>query len=149
MKHISKWLIPAGPLALAMSMVMTSGSALAAQYDGTDPNSTGCATASLTSTVYSVSNVDGFGGFLELRWSGKCDTAWARFTCHASNGCFNFRVSIVRDDGASESVEVPWPDWMWSGDQIYTLQLNDGSQYTAQACYLDENRGTERCTPSF
>jgi len=136
-----------GALLLALAVPET---ALALAHDGTDPHGTGC---DANGTVYSpshVTSVDGFGSLLELRFSTGCSTAWARFTCHAANDCFNYVLDVTRSNGTSESMSIDWP-WAETCDgcQLYTLQLFDGVGYTAQACYTDEHQGIPRCTSKY
>lgn len=96
------WALPITSV-IVVSGMLVSGPAYAANYDGTDPGSTGCA-GPYANTEYALSVP---GGTLELRFSTLCLTAWARFTCQISGGCTNYRLFVHRNtDGKEEGVRV-------------------------------------------
>ncbi len=82
-------------------------------YDNTDPSNTydsygyTCdASAGSHGTAY------GDQGYVELRYSSNCQTAWARFTCTSPNvffnTCFDYEFKVVRTtDGATIDKYVP------------------------------------------
>lgn len=140
-------------LAICLPLVAVVGfaipsSARAATYDGTDPNGTGRA-GSYANTEYSDPVP---GGTLELRFSTRCLTAWARFTCQTSDRCTNYRLSIHRNgDSKEEGASVSWPSSTADGAQLYTLQLDDGAGATTRACitYIALYPPPTDCTSSF
>jgi hypothetical protein len=139
-------------VAVAITSLAAAVPASAAPYDGTNPHSTGCDTGATSVRSTNVDDSDrGNYGLLELRFSSDgCATAWARFTCETNSGppqCIGtFTITLRRSDGKTETVSVFFPNWMGYQDQIYTLQLNDDYQYTAQACYTG---AIQVCTGSF
>lgn len=99
------------------------------QYDGTNPESTGCYTGATTQYSKNVDNVT-----IELRFSWNCYTAWARVTCN-SGDCTNYTLSVVRNDGSSQSFTVNWPYATCLYCAAYTNQLYDLDPLQSQACY--------------
>jgi hypothetical protein len=112
--------------ALAFAPILAS----AAQYDDTDPISTGC--ANTVQTIYSI-NAD--GGLLELRFSNGCYTAWAKFTCQTAGGC-SIGMKVERSANSPAGflrLTVTAPS-IANGDTRYTQQLYDGGANRALAC---------------
>lgn len=123
-------------------------------YDGSDPNATSCANPDHASTIDGIAIDPPNGpdaGWLELRWSSSCLTAWARFTCNDFL-CSNYRIWIHRNnDGKEESVSVSFPRFTANGAQLYTLQLYDGGGISAKACFrlTDDPSAPTHCTSPF
>jgi len=133
------------PLAALLLALLNIG-VLAAQYDGTDPNSTGC--ANNASTIYSINVTQ---GTLQLRFSNTCYTAWARFYCHSSGYCQNYEILVERSasspDGSQAYYDVvDWPYSTPAGALIYTPQVYDAGADRSQACYRDDPYGSFQCT---
>jgi hypothetical protein len=119
----------------------------ASAYDGTDPNSTGCAASA--STVYFIT-ID--QGTTQLRFSSSCQTAWARFVCaQPGAGCTEYQIQIYRNtDGYSQVNGVSYPFYTAPNEQLYTNQLNDGSGVSAKACYrAAATNWIFQCTSSY
>lgn len=144
-----RWATVASLVAVVVASVTLTGTPAhaIAVVDGSDPNATGCANSA--ATEYSTQVPDTLNaGRLELRWSSGCETAWARFTCYVGGitGCSGYRLYVHRNnDGKEEAITVTGHTHL--GDQLYTLQLNDGAFLSAKAC-LDDLFGTF-CTGSF
>ena len=115
--------------------------------DGTDPYSSGCAAAG----SWSVFNPVWTGtGWLRLKFSNGCATAWAEFTCATPGGCNNFTLWANRaPDGKSMTDWVTWPSTIPNGVTLYTLQLFDGGWYSTRACYQGYFGAQTFCTGGF
>jgi hypothetical protein len=136
-------------LTLGSAALVFFGTPAYAAGDGTNPNDTGCANAS--NNPVTEAHVSGPSGLLELRFSWGCLTAWARFTCQQSTRCTNYKLYIHRNnDGREYSVTVTAPASTGNGQQLFTLQLNDGAGSTAKACLVRTDAPVPPiCTTSF
>lgn len=116
-----------------------SGYASLGQYphDNRDPATTGCDSGANTpSGSYTV---QGDQGYVELRYSPGCTTAWARFTCvhpiYPYNVCFNYMFKVVRGiDGATIVKNVS--DGTPVGAHTWTAMVWDYGSIQSQACIL-------------
>lgn len=138
---------------LALCLVFVLGTAFLASpayaysYDGSNPHTTGCDNPSTTWTVFQISNTA--GDSLELRFSDSCQTAWARFTCNQFS-CSSFSFYVRRDqDGANERIDMDFPDLMFQGSSLYTMQLYDGAGFSSKACLYEQLPQQTYCTDSF
>jgi hypothetical protein len=106
--------------------------------DGSDPIATGCATGAITAR----SDYGDIGGnirvFVELRYSPKCKTAWARITTKNIPNCvpgqdYCGSVSVVRNsDGRSYECGTPG-----GTHSCYTAQVNDNGVTSYATGYVD------------
>ena len=138
-----KLLIALLPVAL---LAMTAQPVSAARYwiDGSDPYATGCA----NSAVAVFSTWTG-SGWLTLKFSRGCITAWAEFNCRSTSGCTNFTLWAQRNDGSSATVWVTWPTTVPNGATIYTRQLFDGTGLFTSACAQGYFGAPKFCTWAF
>ncbi len=146
-KSVLKRALTVGSLLVFLGAASLTAYANNEPYDGTDPNSTGCA----ASAWNPVPNVGVPGqGTLELRFSSNCLTAWARFTCWNTNGCTNYTLWVKRvQDQKDETQHVTWPAYTDYGTTLYTLQLYDGGSYQSYACFQGYFGAQAYCTSAF
>jgi len=134
-------------LALTLgALLLLPSSAIAAPYDGSDPGATGCA-----SSAYTISSFYDryYGGYVELRYSTSCSTAWARFSCAPGPiGCGDNNVTIVRlgysPDGYAR-YDVPFGA---AGQTVWTPQVYDGGNNQSIAC-IWYGTSIQQCTAPF
>ncbi|NLT55401.1 MAG: DUF2690 domain-containing protein [Actinomycetales bacterium] len=141
-------------LLAAGAIVLPAQGASALRYDGTDPDATGCGNSAYTpgsgGSFYKVVKGDHLVvGYLELRFSSSCMTAWARvrsgqFECdYDINEYQNYyagchRATIYRS-GSRVSYDCqikPTRDRYGRivySDKCWTPQVYDGSGYKAWA----------------
>jgi Protein of unknown function (DUF2690) len=111
----------------ALIMSTTSAHAATARVaDGSDPSATGCSAGAYTAR----SDVGSLGGeihvLVELRYSPKCRTAWARVTTENMPACVpgedwcGDAVVHRNGDGRSFTCDIPR-----GGHSCYTRQVND------------------------
>ncbi|MGA8943601.1 MAG: DUF2690 domain-containing protein [Thermoactinomyces sp.] len=96
----------------------------AAVKNGSDPIATGCAKDARTVKYkyFGPNNV----ALIELRYSPKCRSAWARVTL--SNSSYRGEASVIRnEDHKAYHCKVPK-----GGTSCYTRQVNDAG-YTSRA----------------
>lgn len=114
---------------VVLSVIAATGGAQAYTNDGTSPASTGCADDGTTVASAPMKNSSGTKGTIELRYSLKCHTAWARLTLNytqsacgnASAGYACAAASITRNnDGRTYTCTI------YQGQtQCYTPQVYD------------------------
>ena len=137
-----------------MGMFGASGLAYLGQYpyDNTNPHTTGCDPTWATSS-HGIAYGD--QGYVELRYSSSCATAWAKFTCTSPiwpyGTCFDYMYKVVRTtDGATIIKSVS--DGTPKGAYTYSNQVYDAGSITSQACLIAHNtRGLSywACTVPF
>lgn len=70
-----------GTVAASLLLAPTTAHAANLPYDGKDPNATGCAADGRTMSSAPIRSSNGHSlGTIELRYSLRCHTAWARIT---------------------------------------------------------------------
>ncbi|MBZ9640179.1 DUF2690 domain-containing protein [Streptomyces sp. PSKA30] len=114
----------AGVLAggIGLALIAATGGAQAYAYDGSDPSSTGCSADATTVESATVKNSNMTFGTIELRYSLKCHTAWARLTLNYTQyACGN----------ASAGYDCA---------HAYIVRNNDGRKYS---CTI--NKGQTQC----
>ncbi|MGW4065750.1 DUF2690 domain-containing protein [Amycolatopsis sp. NPDC004747] len=124
-----------------------TGTASAAAYDGTDPISTGCASSAITARS-AYGPVSGTKQLLvELRYSTRCATTWARITTLNMPACVGNTdycgyVTVHRNsDGLEYSCATP------SGTHgCYTLQVNDNRVTSYAYGFVDNGATTSSAT---
>lgn len=126
---------------IALSVIAATGAAQAYTNDGTSPASTGCADDGTTVASAPMKNAGGTQGTIELRYSLKCHTAWARLTLNytqfacgnASAGYACAAASVTRnDDGRSYSCTISQGQ-----SQCYTPQVYDKGMTSFAKGYID------------
>jgi hypothetical protein len=137
-------------VATASAAVLTTawtGTAAAAAYDGTDPISTGCASSAITARSAYGSSGGANQLFVELRYSTRCATTWARITTLNMPACigntdFCGDVTVHRNsDGLEYSCATP------SGTHgCYTLQVNDNRVTSYAYGFVDNGATTTYAT---
>lgn len=126
-------------------------------YDDRDPSNTYDSNGNTCdytagSPVGSVSNNQ---GYVELRYSSGCTTAWARFTCvnpiWPYNVCFNYEFKVQRNTDGATIVKIV-TDGTPVGAHTHTNEVWDQGSITSQACIIKvDSRGNNywACTPSY
>jgi hypothetical protein len=84
--------------------------------------------------------------YVELRWSPRCETSWARGCCYT-----NFRIrGYYSSSGGLRTYATAYG--RGSGSRIWTAMLDNSSPLVAEACY-DNHLGTGtpdwRCGPKW
>lgn len=139
---------------LLASILVTPTSTLAATYDGSDPNTTGC--ASTARTIYSL-DLSG-RALVELRYSTACRTTWARVTKYSSDssnctiGATGMQFNCVSARITRKSDNQTYPCSTRANERsCYTKQVNDaGVTSFARGCYIFTPSNTYcRNTPSY
>ncbi|QOT19813.1 DUF2690 domain-containing protein [Paenarthrobacter sp. YJN-5] len=96
------------PVAAAATALSTESSpACYGDYcSGMDPVASGCSEGAVTLD----SHVQGLGGgIVELRYSAKCGTNWARWTAYPTGWCMNCGIvglRAVQDTGYTQSIDL-------------------------------------------
>lgn len=130
--------------AILTTLLVGSGTAQALPYDGTDPVSTGCDRDARTVRYANFRTPGGqVFGVIELRYSPRCRTAWARVV-HYQNDCVpgdqycgNARV-IRNSDRRTERCSIE--DFVRNGRarrSCYTPQVNDAGVTSYASGTLD------------
>ncbi|TDU04990.1 uncharacterized protein DUF2690 [Streptomyces sp. 846.5] len=103
--------------------------ASAATYDGQDPAASGCSSTAVTAKSAPIYRGDGAQvGTIQLRYSTKCRTVWARIITP-----YNAGIAVVHrnTDNATEACPINTNTLKWSsslGDySCYTPMLNDAN----------------------
>ena len=126
-------------LLLSVSSVATLAADL--PYDGSDPNSTGC-----SSTAHSIFNrTVPDEGYIELRYSTGCRTAWTRFTCTNGHGCPAYSLSFLIQRDQDGKWAIGGSVGIGQGDSEYSDQIYDGIGWSAFSCW----GSSSYCTDSF
>lgn len=97
---------------LGLSLIATMGGAQAYTNDGNDPSAAGCAGDAKTVESATLKNSNMTFGTIELRYSLKCHTAWARLT-------LNYTQYACGNASAGEDCE-----------HAYIVRNNDGRKYS-------------------
>ncbi|MGC9542638.1 DUF2690 domain-containing protein [Streptomyces sp. UG1] len=130
---------------IGLSLVATMGGAQAYTADGKDPSAAGCGADARTVHSATVKNSNITWGTIELRYSLKCHTAWARFTLdHTQYACGNAaagedceRAYIVRNnDGRKYSCTITKGQ-----KQCYTPMVYDKGLTSYAAASADSSAG--------
>jgi hypothetical protein len=115
----------AAAVVTGLSLLAIASPASAAAYDGTDPNSAGCASGAITArkAFDSIDAVDLIE--VDLRYSPRCKTAWARITLLGLGPCPSGApcgyVTVHRNsDGRQYSCSIPA-----GAHGCYSPQVND------------------------
>jgi hypothetical protein len=110
-----------------LSLLAIASPASAAAYDGTDPIATGCATGA-TTVRKAYGTLPGGGTIVEveLRYSSRCRTSWARLTtigipaCRPGDDYCGYANVHRNSDGREYACWTPG-----GGHGCYTAQVND------------------------
>jgi hypothetical protein len=118
--------------------------------DGSDPIATGCATGAITARSASGSRNGTVYVFVELRYSPRCKTAWARVTTKNMPNCVSTssycgQATVHRNsDGREYDCLTP------SGTHsCYTAQVNDNGVTSYATGYSDNGNFTYATTGSY
>ncbi|MFI7385890.1 DUF2690 domain-containing protein [Streptomyces sp. NPDC049813] len=120
MRNFARAGVVAGGLGIAL--IAGTGGAQAYTYDGQDPTAAGCGSDATTVQSAVVKNANSRFGVIEMRYSLKCHTGWARLTLdYTQSACGN----------ASAGYDCA---------HAYIIRNNDGRQY---GCTI--NKGQTQC----
>ncbi|MEU3790333.1 DUF2690 domain-containing protein [Streptomyces fructofermentans] len=143
MRNLARAGVVAG--ALGLSLIATMGGAQAYTHDGSDPSAAGCSGDATTVESATVKNSNATFGTIELRYSLKCHTAWARLTLnYTQSACGNAAAGyecahayVVRNnDGRQYSCEISKGQ-----KQCYTPMVYDKGLTSFAQAYIDSAAG--------
>lgn len=133
---------------LGLSLLATVGAAQAYTYDGDDPSAAGCASGATTVESATVKNSNATFGTIELRYSTRCHTAWARLTLnHTQQACGNATAGydcahayvIRNNDGRTYSCTISKGQ-----TQCYTPMVYDKGLTSFAQADIDSVAGTAK-----
>jgi hypothetical protein len=108
------------------ALLVNTSAAQAATYDGTNPSTTGCSSGAYTARSAYGSSPGGTHVLVELRYSPKCRTTWARVTTLNMPDCLPGQdycgdATVTRNgDRRSYGCMI-----QAKADSCYTAQVND------------------------
>lgn len=121
-----------------VSVVAATPSSNTNTYDGKDPNTEKCS-ADAKTVASKLDNAT--GGTIELRWSNKCKTNWARLLTNSANASASTTVTITRTGSDGKQYKYSGRGQIYS-PMVYTpnnikacASGTINSYALAQACY--------------
>lgn len=135
----------ADPEAVAKLQAAAAATSCGYACDGKDPNSYKFNGSTCNDALTIYTHDEGWA-YAELRFSGRCATAWTRTCCYARAGGFGYtntgaqRSSVYNYGGVN------------TGSPVWTAMLNDASSLSYKACFDRVVAGTPSdwaCTSKF